>query len=188
MNCAHAFFFAEASFAFVSGLRAHSSNLDIFIRGIFVQYKMVVITIVTEKNGETIFFDEPIPQVHFMKLISCSLYNSWDNLKKEATFSILQADKGLSVSKLPPGHYTAQTIAEGLKGVLERYDYDLGAEIYTPFDQIAIINKGKRPLRLDRDLSDFLDTSREIKSFKTYFGKEKRVGTIHKTVFQRGQR
>ena len=80
MNCAHAFFFAKASLAFVSGLRAHSKNFleypAIFVRGIFVQCKMVVLTIVTQKNGEAIFFDEPIPQVHFMKLISCSLYNS----------------------------------------------------------------------------------------------------------------
>ena len=45
---------------------------------------MVVLTIVTQKNGETIFFDETIPKVHFMKLISCSLYNSWDTLKKKA--------------------------------------------------------------------------------------------------------
>ena len=37
---------------------------------------MVVLTIVTEKNGETIYFEDPIPKVHFMKLISCSLYNS----------------------------------------------------------------------------------------------------------------
>ena len=39
---------------------------------------MVVLAIVTE----TIYFGEPIPKVHFMKLISCSLYNSWDTLKK----------------------------------------------------------------------------------------------------------
>ena len=39
---------------------------------------MVVLTIVTEKNGETIYFEDPIPKVHFTKLISCSLFNSWD--------------------------------------------------------------------------------------------------------------
>ena len=36
---------------------------------------MVVLTIVTEKNGETIYFEYPIPKVHFMKLMSCSLFN-----------------------------------------------------------------------------------------------------------------
>jgi len=30
---------------------------------------MVVLTIVTEKNGETIYFEDPIAKVHFMKLI-----------------------------------------------------------------------------------------------------------------------
>ena len=53
---------------------------------------MVVLTILTQNNGETIFFDEPIPQVHFMKLISCSLYNSWDTLKRES-IAILRDDK-----------------------------------------------------------------------------------------------
>jgi len=31
---------------------------------------MVVLTIVTQENGATISFDELIPKVHFMKLIS----------------------------------------------------------------------------------------------------------------------
>ena len=46
---------------------------------------MVVLTTVTQKNGEIVYFDEPIPQVHLMKLISCSLYNSWHTLKREGS-------------------------------------------------------------------------------------------------------
>ena len=42
---------------------------------------MVVLTLVLQNNGETIFLDQAIPEVHYMKLISCSLYNSWHNLK-----------------------------------------------------------------------------------------------------------
>jgi len=34
---------------------------------------MVVLTIVTQKNGETVYFDDPITKVDFMKLISCTL-------------------------------------------------------------------------------------------------------------------
>ena len=132
---------------------------------------MVVITIVAQKNGETIFFDEPIPQVHFMKLISCSLYNSWDNLKKEGTFSILQADGSYSVSKLPPGHYTALSMAQALRELAKNNKYEVGTQIYTPFGQLALVNKGKKPLRFYRDLGDLLETAREIKSFKSYFKK-----------------
>ena len=50
---------------------------------------MVVLTLVTQKNGETVYFDEPIPQVHFMKLLSCSLYNSWDTLKNEGSAGLV---------------------------------------------------------------------------------------------------
>ena len=150
MNCAHAFFFAEASLAFVSGLRAHSSNLleypAILDRVILVQYKMVVLTIVTQKNGETIFFDEPIPHVHFMKLISCSLYNAWDTLKNEGTFSILQPDKSFSVSKISPGHYTLEAMAKQLEESFKKYTYEISAETYSLFGQLFITNHGKRPL------------------------------------------
>ena len=44
---------------------------------------MVVLTIVTQKNGEPVYFDPPIPKVHFMKLLACSIYNSWDTLKED---------------------------------------------------------------------------------------------------------
>ena len=33
---------------------------------------MVVLTIVTQKNGEIVYFDKPLPKMHFMKLLSCS--------------------------------------------------------------------------------------------------------------------
>ena len=62
---------------------------------------MVVLTIVIQKNGETVFLDQSIPQVHFMKLISCSLYNSWDTLKNEGTLSIVESDNSVKISEIP---------------------------------------------------------------------------------------
>ena len=73
---------------------------------------MVVLTLVLQKNGETIFFDQALPQVHFMKLISCSLYNSWDNLK---TVGQIQCKDDREVlASIPQGHYTYQSLAEEL--------------------------------------------------------------------------
>ena len=99
---------------------------------------MVVITIVTQNNGETIFFDEPIPEVHFTKLISCSLYNSWDTPKNEGTFSIVQPNQSLSVSKIPPGQYTLEAMAKQLEESFKRYTYEISAETYSPFGQLVI--------------------------------------------------
>ena len=84
----------------------------------FIQYRIVVLTTVTQKNGETVYFDTPIPQVHFMQLISCSLYNSWDTLKNEGTLSIIESDESVKVSKIPPGHYTLESLAEQMEEVL----------------------------------------------------------------------
>ena len=61
MNCSHVFFFAKASLAFVSGFRTHLSKTADLDRVIFVQYKMVVLTLVAQKNGGTIFLDQAIP-------------------------------------------------------------------------------------------------------------------------------
>ena len=81
---------------------------------ISIQYKMVVLTIVTQNNGETIYFDEPFSQVHSMKLILCSLYNSWHNLK-----SVGQIYFKEKCWLLPQGHYTSQSLAEELTESLE---------------------------------------------------------------------
>jgi len=54
---------------------------------------MVVLTIAMQKNSETIYFEDLIPRVHFMKLISCSLFNSWDTLKREGSATLGDKDK-----------------------------------------------------------------------------------------------
>ena len=80
---------------------------------------MVVLTIVTQKNGETVFFDEPFPKVHFMRLISCSLYNSWHNLTRAGQMSSKTSGKVLA--SIPAGHYTFKSIAKELKTRIESF-------------------------------------------------------------------
>ena len=135
---------------------------------------MVVLTLVLQNNGETIFLDQAIPQVHFMKLISCSLYNSWDTLRNEGTFSIINQDESVSVSKLPPGHYTLEAMAEALKESVKKYKYEISTETYSPFGQLVITNIGRKPLRIDHDLGIFLQTGREIKSLVKFIKQIKR--------------
>ena len=73
---------------------------------------MVVLTIVTQKNGETVFLDQAIPQVHFMKLISCNLYNSWDTLKKTCFATLEKSPFSTVTINTQTGHYTLETLAE----------------------------------------------------------------------------
>ena len=126
---------------------------------------MVVLTIVTEKNGEAIFFDEPIPQVHFIKLISCSLYNSWDNLKNEGSVSLgdINTPQGVSVVKIPPGHYTLETMAIKMDDMFTRYGYDkFEVKRNEPFSRFLINNHGDKQFEFDRDLAAFFGTKRKF--------------------------
>ena len=81
---------------------------------------MVVLTLVAQKNRETVYFDEPISQVHFMKMLSCSLYNSWHNLKSAGQLSLGKQREVLA--SIPQGHYTFQSLAEELGKSLTEYE------------------------------------------------------------------
>jgi len=138
---------------------------------------MVVLTIVTKKNGDTIYFEDPIPKVHFMKLISCSLYNSWDTLKKMGS-ATLDNNSKTSSAKLLPGHYNLESLAKEIKGLFGKYNYLLDTEINQPVGQLVIKNFGLKQVELDRDLADLLGTVRklttitfvkQIKAPTTYF-------------------
>ena len=80
---------------------------------------MVVRTIVAQKNGETVYFDEPIPQVHYMRLVSCSLYNSWHNLKTVGLLTVKQTKE--PVASLPEGNYNVMSLAKELMESLKKY-------------------------------------------------------------------
>jgi len=74
---------------------------------------MVVLTIVAQKNGETFHFDEPIPKVHYMRLVSCSLYNSWHNLK---AVGMIYVDRSkVRIASIPQGHYNLVSLEKELK-------------------------------------------------------------------------
>jgi len=78
---------------------------------------MVVLTIVAQSNGETVYFEQPIPQIHFMKLISWSLYNSWHNLNRVEQINLTQSRETLA--SIPGGHYTLHGPVKELKSNLE---------------------------------------------------------------------
>ena len=90
---------------------------------------MVVLKLVLQKNGETIFLDQAIPEVHFMKRISCSLYNSWHNLMSMGQIQFKEDREVLA--SIPQGHYTYQSLAEELTQSLTSFKNKKKIEIET---------------------------------------------------------
>ena len=70
---------------------------------------MVLLTVVTTSNPHTMYFDHPIEKPNYIRLLSASLYNSWNTLKKEATIYANNPNRTLE-AKLLPGHYTVDSL------------------------------------------------------------------------------
>ena len=122
---------------------------------------MVVLTIVTQKNGDTVYFDTPLPKVHFMKLLSCSIYNSWDTLKKEGSAALddRQLNPNGKIHKLPPGHYDLDSLAKGMTELFLSLPYDgVITETNSPLGQLVI--KSTSQITLDSYLTKLFGAQR----------------------------
>ena len=61
---------------------------------------MVVLTIVTKKNGEEIYFEDHLPEANYVRLLSCSFY-IWDTFKKgSARLGDIKSREGVSIGKI----------------------------------------------------------------------------------------
>ena len=62
---------------------------------------MVILTVTTTENPHTVNFDQPIQKPSYIRLLSCSLYNSWFNLKKDGAITLHDVEKPFKVTFLP---------------------------------------------------------------------------------------
>ena len=125
---------------------------------------MVVVTIVTQENGDTIYFDTPIPKVHFMKLLSCSLYNSWDTIKSgSAALDDRTLNPSGKVSKFAAGHYDLDSLAKELTNLFLELKYDkLTAETNSARGQLVIKNTGTSRINLGDNLVKLFGTDNTL--------------------------
>ena len=144
---------------------------------IYFYYKMVVITIVTQKNGETVFFDEPFPKVHFMRLVSCSLYNSWHNLTRAGTISFKESRD--VIAKILPGFYTVENLTKELSTSVKSLKKIQSLEIETnnPNSVLKFSKNSKNKIEFSHDLAQLIGTdsmtfeyiTKKLNSPSTYF-------------------
>ena len=118
---------------------------------------MTILTIITNSNDVIIYFENPLNRgFEYIRLISCSLYNSWYNLKERGEIGFV--DNGITTTKrIPPGNYTLSSIGKNLQGLFS----EEGIEV--KFDDasgpIVIENPMNRKVLFDRDLTFLLGLS-----------------------------
>ena len=110
---------------------------------------MVLLTIVTNSNPHTLYFDHPIEKPSYIRLLSASLYNSWNNLKYNATIVYLDLTSNKTTTRtFLPGHYSLDRIAA--------QKVNLQTELNTPLGGMIIHNTDVANIKLDHNLSELL--------------------------------
>ena len=113
---------------------------------------MTILTIITNANGHTVYFKEPIKNFQFIKLIRCSLFNSWKNLKENGliTFTNKYDNISQSHSEIPHGHHTPQSMLYFFK------NRNYSSKIYTPQGILVL------PSPTDRKITGVTQNLREL--------------------------
>ena len=100
---------------------------------------MVLLTVITNANPHTLYFDHPIEKPSYIRLLSALLYNSWHNLKEEAV--IYATDPSLEAILLP-GHYTVDSLVKEFNTLsTNNKKFVITAKAHTPVGAM-IINGG----------------------------------------------
>jgi len=125
---------------------------------------MFVLTIVAQKNGETVYFDRPIPQVHYMRLVSCSLYNSWHNLKRVGVIAVDRSS--VRIATIPQGNYNLISLVKELKSSIRALQSGIPLELETnmPNSVLKITNPNhdRYPINVSHALADLLGISTQL--------------------------
>ena len=110
---------------------------------LFLYSKMVLLTIVTNSNPHTLYFDHPIekPSYMYIRLLSASLYNSWNNLKEEAAIEVTDPNRTARANLLP-GHYTINALVNEFNNLNKNNPkFALSAIANTPVSSMTIFTQ-----------------------------------------------
>ena len=142
---------------------------------------MVILTLTTTENPHTVYFDQPIQKPSYIRLLRCSLYNLWFNLKEGGKIFYANETKKLEKSEsILPGNYTIEDMAKTIENSFKKYGDILRTQINTPVGQMFIqkVDPLNDKIKFDKNLSELLGIDQNLqwvryvkrmKSPTTYF-------------------
>ena len=125
---------------------------------------MVIVTVNTTENPHTVYFDQPIQKPSYIRLLSCSLYNSWFNLKENGEIFYTDEKNSKKSESIILGNYTIEVMAETIENAFKKYGYILRTQINTPLGQMYIEKvNSKEKIKFDKNLSELLGIDQDLK-------------------------
>ena len=126
---------------------------------------MVLLTVVTNSNPHTLYFDHTIEKPSYIRLLSASLYNSWYNLKQNASMVYLDLTTNKTFTRtLIKGHYTLKRLAKEIQGAFAAHQVDLKTELNTPMSAMTIYNTNRANIQITANLADLLGIEPDLNS------------------------
>ena len=132
---------------------------------------MVIVTVVTKENPHTVYFDQPTQKPSYIRLLSCSLHNSWFNLKEGGAITLFDKNEKSFKVDFNPGHYTLDTLMKEIRLVLSKHRVALAMDIYTSFGQLLMINLDSKKIIFDSNLGNLLNLKTFAMPSKIYIKK-----------------
>ena len=126
---------------------------------------MVIVTVNTTENPHTVYFYQPIQKPSYIRLLSCSLYNSWFNLKEGGKIFYTNKTKKLEKSEsILPGNYTIEEMAKTIENSFKKYGDILRTQINTPIGQMFIqkVEPLNDKIKFDKNLSELLGIDQDL--------------------------
>ena len=116
---------------------------------------MTVLTIITNSNDHTVYFEKNLERgFEYFRLISCSLFNSWYNLKERGEIGFVD-ERGITTNKIiHPGNYTLSSIGKKLQEIFN--EECLKVKFDDVSGPIVIKNPLNKKIIFDRDLTFLL--------------------------------
>ena len=126
---------------------------------------MVLLTVVTNSNPHTLYFDHPFEKPSYIRLLSASLYNSWYNLKQNASMVYLDLTTNKPFTRtLIKGHYTLERLAKEIQGAFTAQTLDLKTELNTPTGGMTIYNTNRVNIQITANLANLLGIEADLNS------------------------
>ena len=123
---------------------------------------MVLLTIVTNSNPHTVYFDHDIAKPNYIRLLSASMYNSWYNLADNGIMSVRLAPGGNSQSSgggsptyvsITSGFYTPETMEKTITDTFKENNINIAVDTRTSLGVMNILNpKNKYTFTLSANL------------------------------------
>ena len=122
---------------------------------------MTILTIITNANDHTVYFENPLSRgFEYIRLISCSLYNSWYNLKERGEIGFV--DNSITTTKIiPPGNYSLQSIGKKMQELFEREYVTVKSD--DAKGSIVLENPHSKKIIFDRTLTFLLGLNGNMK-------------------------